>query len=49
MSTERQFNDVLKEINAAFAEVNKKVTKLQEQVNTKEAPSASKKPRLKAS
>ena len=45
MITERQFNDVLKQINEAFKEVNKKVDKLQEQVNTKEAPSASKKTR----
>jgi uncharacterized protein YoxC len=49
MITERQFNDVLKQINEAFKDVNKKVDKLQEQVNTKEAPSASKKTRPKTS
>jgi len=47
MITERQFNDALKEINAAFAEVNKKVTKLQEQVNPNKAAPAGKNPRLK--
>lgn len=45
--TSKMMEDALKQINVAFAEVNKRVDKLEEKVNTKvnskEKPSASKK------
>ena len=37
--TSKMFEDAMKQINVAFAEVNKRVDKLEEQVNKKEAPS----------
>ena len=37
--TLKMFEDAMKQINVAFAEVNKRVDKLEEKVNTKEAPS----------
>ena len=50
--TLKMFEDAMKQINVAFVEVNKKVTKLEkelEAVKEKEKPSASKKTRPKAS
>jgi uncharacterized coiled-coil protein SlyX len=51
--TSKMFEDAMKQINVAFAEVNKRVDKLEEKVNelvdSKEKPSASKKSRPKAS
>jgi len=37
--TSKMFEDAMKQINVAFAEVNKRVDKLEEKVNTKEVPS----------
>ena len=37
--TSKMFEDALQQINVAFAEVNKRVDKLEEQLKTKEAPS----------
>ena len=37
--TSKMFEDALEQINEAFREVNKRVDKLEEKVNTKEAPS----------
>jgi len=37
--TSKMMEDALEQINVAFAEVNKRVDKLEEKVNTKEAPS----------
>lgn len=37
--TSKMFEDAMKQINVAFAEVNKRVDKLEEKVNTKEKPS----------
>ena len=53
MISERQFNDVLKQVNEAFKEVNLKVDRLQKKVNSyvdsdKEKASGSKKTRPKA-
>ena len=39
MITQRDFNSALEQINDGFAKVNKRVDKLEEKVNTKEAPS----------
>jgi tetrahydromethanopterin S-methyltransferase subunit G len=39
MISQHQFNEVLKEINSAFEQVNKRIDELEEKVNTKEAPS----------
>lgn len=51
--TSKMMEDALKQINEAFREVNKRIDKLEEKVNTKvnseEKPSASKKTRPKAS
>jgi tetrahydromethanopterin S-methyltransferase subunit G len=45
--TSKMFEDAMKQINVAFAEVNKRVDKLEKKVNiqvdSKEKPSASKK------
>jgi tetrahydromethanopterin S-methyltransferase subunit G len=39
MISQHQFNEVLKEINSAFEQVNKRIDELEEKVNTKEVPS----------
>ena len=43
--TSKMFEDAMKQINVAFAEVNKRVDKLEEKVNTKEKPSGETKQR----